>query len=204
MAKKSTAPAPPKEALPDGEPNRFVAKFKAPLCKRWSMTRMATLFEIFDLAAFLWALERNDEALAVAVSVADAIPAPPPLPTGGVNHNLWCPATHAHALIVHLAPIAGKARAKASREAILGDCGVSRHNPSYIEEGVAEAGRLASGASEKTQKWECLELAGSLGTMLLYAELANAGDAYFVKHAKDAGKHLSPLLAKLRARLESK
>ena len=70
MPSKRAPEAPPDEASPEGEPNRYLAKFKASLCKRWSSTRMETLYEIFDLAAFLWALERNDEALAIAGSVA--------------------------------------------------------------------------------------------------------------------------------------
>lgn len=90
---KQQPPAPPQEALPDGEPNRYLAKVKASLCRRWSVSRMETLYEIADLAVYLWALERPGEAVAVAAAVATAVPAPPPLPKGGVNYNVWCPAT---------------------------------------------------------------------------------------------------------------
>src|SRR5688500_14266081 len=98
MAKKAVAAEPPKEALPEGEPNRFVAKFKASLCRRWSTSRTETLYEIAELAEYLWAMERPNEALEIVVAVATAVPAPPPLPRGGVNYNIWCPATVSHAL----------------------------------------------------------------------------------------------------------
>ena len=92
MTKKNVQAAHPHEALPEGETNRYLAKFKSSLCKRWALTRMETLYEIFDLVAFLWALERNDEALAIAASVAASVPAPPRL-GDGFNYNIWCPAT---------------------------------------------------------------------------------------------------------------
>jgi hypothetical protein len=198
MAKKSASATPPTEALPEGEPNPYLAKFKASLCKRWSLTRGETLYEIFDLAAFLWALERKDEALAVAGAVATGMPGPPPLPRGGFNYNLWCPATFSHALLVHLAP----GQAKASRAAILADCGVARSNPGYIASGVAEArNAAASPAGQDTIKWECLRLARHLGTLVLYSELAKAGDPVFAEHAKDAGNVIPQVLSKLQARL---
>jgi hypothetical protein len=129
MPKKSVPETPPTEALPDGEANRYVAKFKAAHCKRWSSPRMETLYEIFDLAAFLWALERPDEAHAVVASVAAAVTATPPLSRGGSNYNIWCPATFSHAL-VHLS-WAKSDQAAASRAAPLADCGIARHNPDY-------------------------------------------------------------------------
>jgi hypothetical protein len=203
MAKKSVTAMPPTEALPEGESNRYVAKFKASLCKRWSITRMETLFEIFNLAAFLWALDRDKEALAIAATVADAIPAPP-LAGRGVNYNLWCPATWSHALLVHLSPRSWSARAEASRTALLGDCGMSRHNPDHIADALAEAGReAAAAAAERSMKWECHNLARALGHVVLFAELAHAGDPRFTVHGKDAGALIPQIIAKLRTTLQS-
>src|SRR5262245_20402579 len=109
--------APPKEALPVGESNRYLAKFKSSLSKRWSSTRMAVLYEISDLALFLWALNRNKEALTVAASIASSIPSPPPLPRGGFNYHVWCPATLLHALVIRLSPTSSQSQI--SRAAIL-------------------------------------------------------------------------------------
>lgn len=52
---KQPPPAPPPEALPDGEPNPYLAKFKASLVKRWSVSKSAVLYEMAELVACLWA-----------------------------------------------------------------------------------------------------------------------------------------------------
>lgn len=202
MAKKSVPVAPPNAAVPDGESNRYLAKFKTSLCKRWTLTRMDTLYEISDLALFLWALERNREALAVANSIAAAIPAPPPLPGGGFNYNIWCPATFSHALVAHLSTARGQG--DASRAAILANTGISRANPDYIANAVAEAGQLAGApAGQDTIKWECQRLARALGKLVLYCELSKAGDALFKPHSKASAVIIPQLLSKLGSRLQS-
>jgi hypothetical protein len=202
MAKKSTPVAPPNEALPDGESNRYLAKFKSSLSKRWSLTRMETLYEISDLAMFLWALDRKSEALAVANSVAASIPAPPPLPGGGFNYNVWCPVTLSHALVVYLT--APRAQADASRATILANTGISRDNPAYIADGVAKARQLVGVPSgQDTIKWECQRLARAPGPLVLYCELAKAGDVLFKPHSKAAGVIIPQLLSKLGNRLQS-
>jgi hypothetical protein len=199
MAKKQTTVAPPDEALPDGESNRFLAKFKSSLSKRWSLTRMETLYEIADLAVFLWALDRKEDALAVAASVAAGIPAPPPFSRGGFNYNVWCPATFSHALVVHLRGV----RAASSRASILQDTGIA-DNPASIAGTVAEAGRVAAApVGQDTMKWECEHLARALGSMVLYSELAAAGVALFRRHSKTSGGLIPQLLSKLGARLRA-
>lgn len=205
MTTKNAPVAPPSPALPDGESNRYLAKFKSSLCKRWSLTRMETLYEIADLALFLWALGRNREALAVASSVAAAIPAPPPLSRERTNYNIWCPATFSHALASHLATSTSRTQAEASRAAILRDAGISRDNPDYIAGNVADARLLAADPGGKdTIKWESQRLARTLGSLVLCFELAKAGDALFKPHAKEAADLIPELLAKLGARLTSR
>lgn len=204
MVQKRVTMTPPHEALPEGESNRYLAKLKTSLCKRWSSTRMETLYEIFDLAAFLWALERNKEALAIAASVAEAVPEPPALPKGGVNYNVWCPATFSHALIIHLAPKAWHDRVDASRTALLGDCGIARDNPGYLAEQIANAQSEADGLAEpQSMKWECLTLARHLGWLVLCSELAKARDPLFKPHSVDAAALIPRILARLQARLQA-
>jgi hypothetical protein len=201
---KLHSPAPPKEALPDAEPNRYLAKVKTSLCKRWSMSRKETLYEIFDLAMYLWALERPREAVAVAGAVAAEVPSPPPLPKGRVNYNLWCPATYSHALVAHLGASTIPESAKASRAALLADAGLARDNPSYLANKVTEAGqRAAAPPDPKSMKWDCLGFARSLGCMVLYSELAKAGDSLFAPYASDAASLIPQLLLKLSARLQA-
>lgn len=192
---------PPAAALPDGEPHRYVARVKTMLCKRWSDSKMETLYEIFDLTAFLWSLDRTDEALAIAMWVARAIPEPPTLRGGGVNYNVWCPATYSHALLVHAGPGAHSELATASRNALLVDPGVARSNSDYLAGNVASAREeLTAPLDSDTLKWKCEGLARSLGSMLLISELAAAGDVAFAPH----GQAASELVAALRLRLGEK
>lgn len=201
MAKQRSS-TPPQEALPAGEPNRYLTKVKTSLCKRWSVSRMETLYEIADLAVYLWALDRANEAVAVAVSVAAAVPAPPPLPRRGVNYNIWCPATHSHALVAHLGASKVPDQAVASRAALLADAGIARDNPDYLANKVAEARRLVAAPSDaKAMKWECQALARAVGGMVLYAELAAAGDTLFVPHGTEAVALIPELLSRLEAKL---
>lgn len=203
MPKKQQPTAPP-AAVPDGEPNRYLAKIKASLCKRWSYSRMETLYEIADLAVYLWALDRPGEAVEVATAVAAAIPAPPPLPGGGVNYNLWCPATHSHALVSRLSDRTRRKHAAASLAALIADTGVARDNPEFVAGSVKEARRvLAAPPEPRAMKWECQSLARAVGEMTLYAELGNAGDVVFAPHVGEAIAVVQPLLTRLGAKLRS-
>ena len=202
MTKKKAPVAPPIEAMPDGETNLYLAKFKSSLSKRWSLTRMGTLYEISDLIQFLWALGRTNDAIAVADSVADSIPCPPPLPGGGFNYNIWCPATFSHAMVAHLS--GSHARAAASRTAIFDNTGISRDNPDYIAANIEGARQLVNApAGQDTIKWECQGLAGTLATLVLYFELAKAGDILFKPHSEKCDSLIPGLLSKLNARLRS-
>lgn len=203
MAKQqSPTVAAPREVLPDGEPNQNLAKIKATLCKRWSVSRMETLYEIADLAVYLWSLDRIREAVAVAATVAAAIPAPPSLPKGSLNYNVWCPATRCHALVVHLGDSILPEQAAASRLALLADSGIARDNPGYLASKVADASQTAAAPLEpKATKWERVDLARSVGAMVLFEELAAAGDPLFGQYASDAAALIPQLLSKLRTRL---
>lgn len=164
---------------------------------------METLYEIADLAVFLWALERKKEALAVAASIAANIPAPPPLPSGRFNYNVWCPTTFSHALLVHLGTGSLRDQAEASRAAIVRDPGNARNNPDFIVSQISAAGQLATApAGQDTIKWECQHLARAIGSLVLYSELAKAGDTVFKPHSKAVGDLVPKLLAKLGARLQ--
>ena len=67
---KQPPPPPPQEALPDNEANRYVAKVKTSLCKRWSNTKSETLYEIADLATYRGEAELQDDLTLVVVRVA--------------------------------------------------------------------------------------------------------------------------------------
>ncbi len=202
---KPPPPIPPLAASPDNEPNKSLAKYKQSLSKRWSVTKRETLYEIADLAIFLWALERSEEAVAVAAAVATAVPVPPPLPRDRVNYNLWCPATFSHALVMHLGGAPMSAQVARSRATLLADAGIARDNPEFLEKKVAEAReRLEAAHNPKELKWELLGLARSIGTLNLYSELASAGDPIYAPHKTAANDLIPLLLSKLSTLLRSK
>jgi hypothetical protein len=175
--------AAPVEVAATVEANAFLAALKSSLSKRWSVTGMATLYEIADLVAFLHALRRNEEAIAVAGSVVTSVPAPPPLPTGAYNYNIWCPATLSHAFTVHLASPHLSSRAAHSQAALLNDPGIARDNLTYIARRIADAESAAAAEPpKKPTKAQRQEMARHLSTAVLYTVLANAGDGAFVAH----------------------
>jgi len=198
MTSKRANATPPPELTAASEANIFVAKFKTSLEKRWSVTGMATLYEIADLVALLHALGRNDEAIAVADSVVTAVPAPPPLPSGGHNYNIWCPATLSHAFVAHLGPWHLSSRAAASRDALLNDPGIARDNSAYIAGRIADAARdAATDLPRKPTKAQRQETARHLSTAILYSVLGNAGDGAFAVHHELADRLVTSLREKL-------
>jgi hypothetical protein len=198
MTSKRAIATPPPELGAASEANSFLAKFKTSLAKKWSVKGMATLYEIADLVAFLHALSRNEEAMAVADSVVTAVPAPPPLPSGGYNYNIWCPATLSHAFIAHLAPPHLSSRAAASRAALLNDPGIARDNEVYIARRIADAASdAANEVPVKPTKAQRQETARHLSTAVLYSVLGNAGDDAFAIHRELA----DGLVTSLRERL---
>lgn len=204
MAKQSP-PVPPPEAQPDGESNPFLAKFKTSLVKHWSVSKSAVLYEMAELVAFLWALERPREAAAVAAAVAAGVPEPPPLPRDRVNYTLWCPATYSHAILVRLGGTTQPEGVKASRTALLADAGIARDNPAYLDQRIAEAReKVAAPSDPRAMKFECQVLARAVGQMTLYAELGAAGDALFTDIGPEADALIPQLLPKLATRLRPK
>jgi hypothetical protein len=196
-------PSPPLEAFPDGETNPFLAKMKTSLCKKWSVSRSETLLDIVSLATYLWALNRPEEALAVAEAVAVAVPEPPPLPGGHFNYNIWSQAATAHTLVVKLGRKTRPEQAAVSLQALLADPGISRENLEYLADQVTQArDELAAPVKARVAKWRLACLSSAIDTMVLFAELGTAGDPVFVPYVEDATVLIPQLLERLGAELQ--
>jgi hypothetical protein len=178
MTKPKRTVSPPQAAMPDAEPCRYLVRFKTSLVKRWSHTRMSGLYEQLDLAVYLWALEREEEALEILRSTTAAIPAPP-MSSGGVDYNVWCPVATTNALEARICRVAGDTEAAAVPTArIMADPGVA-DNRSYIADKVAEAeNKFGGAAAEKSVKWACHRLSRTLMDLFLFGELAAAGHEF--------------------------
>lgn len=94
--KASASPVDAPSVLLTKDSNKLVGRIKARLAKSWSLTRMATLFEISHLAWFLVALERSEEAGLLVDRVSDGV-------TFTGNHNIWSPASNSISLAARLA-----------------------------------------------------------------------------------------------------
>jgi len=180
MSRTAAKVLPPIAARPDGEENRYLLKFKSSLVERWSLTRMTELYEIVDLSAYLWAVDRSEEALAVLRSVTTAITEPPRTRDGTIDYNVWCPVAAANALEARLLRDRGDAAAQPAADRLVGDPGLA-DNPDFIRERVTDApGKMATAAAETSAKRACRRLSRTLLDLLLLAELAAAGHPYAV------------------------
>ncbi len=195
--KKPAAPAAPAPALfAAKELQPYLRKVMASLGKRLSLTRMAVLFEIADLAWYLTALERHADAASI-VDYLGLVPF-----TG--NHNLWSPASLGLSLGARLARLAGQ---PARRAALVGRL---VENPAYatvqrvyFEQDLARVVlEIDRARAEKTQKLACRQLARALGRVTYFRETAGHGfyyDTWLDTAAVDA--QLDRGLVELRARL---
>jgi hypothetical protein len=177
MSKAKTAVAPPGAALPANEENRYLAKVKTSLARRWSHTRMKELFEQADLARYLWALDREAEALDVLRSVTSIVH--PPGGAGTPNYNVWSPVVTMNAIEARICRLAGdEAGAAAPVSRLMADPGLAA-NRDFIAGKVADApGAFADANAESSVKWACHKLSRTIGGLTLLCELGVAGHPY--------------------------
>src|SRR5215472_14409415 len=86
-----------------GDPNRHLARWKASLARRWSLTRMHELFEAVELAWCFVALSQAQEAQEIVRAVG--------MVSFEGNYNIWTPVGHALCLQARLARLASDAQA---------------------------------------------------------------------------------------------
>ena len=146
--KKTAAPAVdvPSVLLGD-EGNKSIARAKGAVAKKWSLTRADSLEGAVELAWFLVALGREDEARELVDSIVEGV-------TFSDDPKVWSPVANAIALAARLA----RRRADEVRRASL----VARlvEHPAVAREAfakwLAEAQKdLRSAEVETAQKWAC-------------------------------------------------
>ncbi|MEV5703993.1 hypothetical protein [Actinoallomurus sp. NPDC052274] len=175
MPRSATPVTPPPAASPTGETNRYVAKVKTSLTRRWSHTRMKDLYEQADLARYLWALERETEALEILRSVTSAVPVPGASP----NYNVWSPVVTMDALEARICRLAGdEAAAAVPVGRILADPGLAPNRDFIVEEIADAPAALERANAETSVKWACHRLSRHVGSLIHLHELAVAGHPY--------------------------
>ena len=173
---RQTVP-PPALATPDGEPNRFVAGFKRSLVRRWSHTGVEELYEEADLARFLWALSREEEALEILRSVTAAVPVPPPFGRDGMpDMAVWSPVSTMHAMEARLLRRADRRQESAAAAARLLEHPGIADNRTYIVGKVLRAPVVFQEAeAERSAEWACTAISRRTGALVHLRELAIAG-----------------------------
>ena len=141
------------------ESDPFLKKTKEQLEKKWSVTTMDSLFKITDLAYFLVALGRVDEAKEIGSFLAKTSPF-----TG--NFNLWTPVGHAILLHSHLLRMEGKeTEARNFLKPVL-ENPVSKPLPQeYAEQKLAKIhASIELARKDKVKKASCQEMARNIGS----------------------------------------
>ncbi|WP_026412442.1 hypothetical protein [Actinomadura oligospora] len=183
--------SPPAAAHPVAEPVPHLLRLKTSLVKRWSHTRMRELFEEFDLATYLWALNREPEALEILDSITSAIPA------SNGDYNIWSPVVAMHALqarILRAAPTSGEnGPEQAASKAVLADPGLA-DNPSYIASLVTEAEpKFQAAAAERSRASSCRNLSRVLLPLFVLSELTRARHPFTAYYTPSEPDRLIPM-----------
>lgn len=173
---RQTVP-PPALATPVGEPNRFVAGFKRSLVRRWSHTRVAELYEEADLAVFLWALSRDEEALEILRSITTAVPVPPPFgPDGMPTMAVWSPMSTMHAMEARLLRRADRRQESAAAAArLLRHPGIADNRELIVGTVLRAPVTFQEAEAERSDRWACTTISRRTGALVHLRELAIAG-----------------------------
>jgi hypothetical protein len=149
------------------------------LIRRSSHTKTEELYEQADLARYLWALSREQEALEILRSVTAAIPAPPPFGRDREpNMNIWSPVVSMHAMEVRLYRRVGKPeRSEAAAARVVAHPGLP-DNHKFIIGKVLRAPIVFREAEAETLKWACYSISRTIGRLIHLRELAIAGHRY--------------------------
>jgi len=193
----ATPPKIPSRFQPEREQHKFLKRFKASWVKRYRPTRMEEIFEAVDLATYLSALGRNDEAEALLAFVTDGA-------AFGGNFNVWTPMGCALVLLARLRRL-GKDAAGARRAlAPL----IERSYRVPVEPGepaacVAETAHKLEEAAGESQKWACLGISRHLMDLHFFRETAKRGFPHAGSYpTKPLDAAIAECMDRLKARLE--
>ena len=176
--------------------HRYLQRFKKSWVKRYRPTRSEEVFEAVDLAHFLAALEREDEATALLEFVTDGA-------AFQGNFNLWTPMGYALVTLAWLRRRAGDddgasraldpLREKSFRVAVTAD---------EPQELVDATPAVFDKAANDTQKWGCLALSRHLMKLLFLTETAHDDFPHSGTYPTDAlDAAVADCLEGLRAKL---
>jgi hypothetical protein len=151
------------------EGNKYLARTKAALAKKWSLSKPDPLLDAVYVAWFHVALGRNAEARELADHIADRV-------VFSGDHNVWSPASSAIALGARLARLAGDEARSASLIARLVETPAVAAMPrEAFVKWIAEADKdIRSAEVDPSQKWACQGFARGCARATYFIETAAA------------------------------
>lgn len=181
-----------------GDRNRSLARWKASLAKRWSLTRMGELFEAVELAWCVLALGREQETQAIVHAMGV-------VPFGG-DYNIWTPVGYALCLQARLARLAGDTPSWEAMMARLRAHPVTvTNNPAAVRQVLNTLpGEIEQGAQDRSLVFARKRLGTVLMELNYFQECGLAGIDHGVAYAPQALEApLHQALERLRTRLEA-
>jgi hypothetical protein len=173
MATKKKAAAAPVDVpsvLVSDEYNKSLVRVKAALAKKWSLTGKDSLSDTAQLAWFLVAVGRDDEARELVDHVSDRVSF-----TG--DHNVWSPAASSISLAARLARQKNDEARRASLVArLVENPAVAAMPREAFVKWVAEADKdVRSAEVDPSQKWACHGFARGCARAAYFRETAAEG-----------------------------
>jgi hypothetical protein len=198
--KKAAATAPPVDVpsvLLLHEGNKTVARAKASLAKKWSLTKAETLFDTAQLGWLFVALGRHPEARELAENVAERV-------TFGGDPAVWSAAANSIALAARLARVNGDEPRRVSLVARLVEHPTVAKAPrDALVRSVADATKdIRSAEVDPSQKWALQGFArGCMRATYLRETAAEGGYEEGALDVEALERTLEEGLAGLRAHL---
>ncbi|MDQ1317852.1 MAG: hypothetical protein QG588_1507 [Candidatus Poribacteria bacterium] len=196
---KKPTPVFPEVFSPVSEQNKFLRTYKSSIQRRLTFTRMEGLFEEVDLAFYLTALKRTDEALQSITFLVSNV-------EFNGNYNIWTPVGFGICLQERLYRLAGKNQfAETALKRIQVHPFQAESTKTHVEKDIAELqSELEDGYHEKSIRTACRKLSRTLYLICYYRETGVAGFPHSGWYSVEELERLfSDGLNKLCERLES-
>lgn len=155
----------PREFNPEDETDLFLRKYKMSLSKRLTLSKMKELFEETDLAYYLVALDRKQEALAVTSFLSSNV-------SFSGNYNIWSPVGYSICLQIRLYRLSGNFELSSKGLSLLRMYPVYVIQEDKIEEKLDQLRfQLNRDFLQQSPKWACQSLARILYKLCYFREV---------------------------------
>lgn len=172
-ASQATIPEALRAALiSDDETHSFIRRRKASVSKKLTLSNMERLFEQIDIAVYLSALSRNEDALKILEPITRSI-------EFGGNYNIWTPVGLAACWQARLKRLAGDTTGCNLALEPIREHPFEKVRQSAVAQRIAQlATNLDSASQDDSQRWACQDLARALLSLCFFSETGRAEFAH--------------------------